>query len=145
MTDDQRPRCPTVKADGEQCGQKMNLQPDGLCLWHSPLAAETAQEARIRGGERCGEARRAKRGEVKTVTPADAPPIPETLEDAVTYAAWAVHAVATGQIDARTAREVNYGLTTFRMGLEKRDLLRQIRELRAKLTEYEKHGHGGTR
>jgi hypothetical protein len=128
--------CKATTLAGDQCRQSTSLNEQGLCIWHDASRKAEADAARARGGE--GNSRR--KPDIRTVAAEDAPPTPETMDDAVAYAAWAVNAVATGAIDARTAREVNYGLTTFRMGLEKRDLLRQITELRAKLREYEKRG-----
>jgi hypothetical protein len=134
-TTQERVTCKATTPEGAPCRQTTSVSPEtGLCIWHDEARREEANAARERGREK------RRRPEARTVTPDVAPATPRTLEDAVTYAAWAVTAVTTGVIDARTAREISTLLTTFRMGLEKRDLLRQITELRAKLTEYEKRG-----
>jgi len=68
----------------------------------------------------------------RTVDPADLPgPAPKTLEDVVVWASWATQAVATGQIDHRTSREIATMLAQLRGGIEKAHLERELRELRA--------------
>ena len=61
------------------------------------------------------------------------PSEPKNLEDATTFAAWAVHQVASGQLDPRVGHEIGFILNSFRGALEKRDLLREIESLRRDL------------
>ena len=49
-----------------------------------------------------------------------------------------MHAVACGRIDARTGHEIGYLVNAFKAAVEKRDLERQIQELRAELTAAQK-------
>lgn len=72
----------------------------------------------------------------------DVLPEPRTLEDAVRWSAWAVRAVAVGRIDARTCHEINFGINSFKAAVEKRDLLKQVAELEARLKEHEKRKTG---
>ncbi len=68
--------------------------------------------------------------------PDECPPIPESQADAAAWAAWAVHAVATGKLDARTGGEVSKLLNAFRQCLEKaeaREELEKLDELKAQL------------
>lgn len=92
---------------------------------------------RAAGANATREATRARR------TPAadqlrDVPPAPETLEDAVRYFAWITHSVAAGTLDARTGHEAAYALNGFKAAVEKRDLQREVEELRRTVEELKK-------
>lgn len=67
------------------------------------------------------------------VFPGYAPPVPKTLNDAVKYLAWVVDMVVTGQLDARSAHEATGALKAFENAVAKRDLEREIAQLRAEL------------
>ncbi len=69
----------------------------------------------------------------RAALPANVPRAPETLQDAVAWSSWAMHAVAVGEIDARTGHEIGYLVNAFKAAVEKRDLQREIEELRAEL------------
>ncbi len=71
-----------------------------------------------------------RRAEVRTVDAKDTPGKLDDLDDCVRWAGWVARAVATGKIDARTARETSYAIITLRGSLEKRDLARDLARLR---------------
>lgn len=96
---------------------------------HDQARADKALAVRQAGGRAAGVARRL----VKAARPEDLPPAPRTLEDAVRWSSWAMHAVACGRIDARTGHEVGYLVNAFKAAVEKRDLLREIDLLREEL------------
>jgi hypothetical protein len=47
-----------------------------------------------------------------------------------------VNAILTGRIDARTAREASYALAQFRLGADKADLARRVRDLERRLKAF---------
>lgn len=69
----------------------------------------------------------------KTVLPEGMLRPPKTLDDAVRWSAWAMHACAVGVIDGRTCHEINFAVNSFTASLQKRDLQREIASLRAQL------------
>ncbi len=86
-------------------------------------------EARARG--RRTRALRAKLAKpVRTFSPDQAPAEPRTLDDAVSLAARVSRAVLVGELDAKTCDVAIKALREFRFRLEKRDLARELRELR---------------
>ena len=124
-----------IKTDGMPCGSKLNLSPEnGRCLFHDESRAAEARETSQAGGRASAVAKRARR----TADPDDVPAPPKTLEDAVRWSSWAMHAVACGRIDARTGHEIGYLVNAFKAAVEKRDLERQIQELRAELAAAQK-------
>ncbi len=130
-----RRTCGAAKVDGTPCRSYLNLSPaTGMCLMHDPERAEERQRVTASGGRATGVAKRAR----KTADPEDVPSAPKTLQDAVTWSSWAMHAVACGRIDARTGHEIGYLVNAFKAAVEKRDLERQIHELRAELAAAQK-------
>jgi hypothetical protein len=116
------------KSDGTPCG--MNV-PDGvdLCPHHNPNMKDVMAARRAKGNaSRSRLAMTAKAAALR-----GCPAVPQNLEDAVSYAAWAVHQVASGQMDSRTGHEIAFILNTLKAGLEKRDLLREVQQLRRDL------------
>ncbi len=95
-------------------------------------------EERLRVTQAGGVASAVAKRDRKTADPDDVPTAPRTLQDAVTWSSWAIHGVACGRIDARTAHEIGYLVNAFKAAVEKRDLERQIQELRAELAEAQK-------
>lgn len=139
-------RCGHVKDDGDRCGVRIALNPrNGLCVWHDPERRGRASEMRAKGGRNTGRARRqspARPVRVVDVTETPGPP-PETLEDALLWASWAVHAVATGKMDAKTGHEVGFLLRAFldgRRHLDKVD--ERIRKLQETLRKLQRDGEG---
>lgn len=123
------PTCRGAKKDGSPCRVNFGLSPDGLCAPHDPARAE-----QMRAGVAKGVAVRAQmRVTAKTVLPEGMLRPPKTLDDAVRWSAWAMHAAVTGVIDARTAHEVGFLVNSFTASLQKRDLQREIASLRAQL------------
>lgn len=122
----ERPTCTATTLEGVRCKQSTSLSPEGLCIWHDSTRREEAQAARVKGGE--GK----RKTEIRTVSTDQLPgERPQSLDDVCLWASWSAWAVASGQIDARTSREVNYSLQTLRFGLEKRDLARKVDQLQA--------------
>ena len=80
-----------------------------------------------------GRATAGSKRTARAALPANVPRAPETLQDAVAWSSWAMRAVAVGEIDARTGHEIGYLVNTFKAAVEKRDLQREIEELRAEL------------
>ena len=87
------------------------------------------------GGRARGDAVRRARA----ACPERVPRAPSTLQDAVEWSSWAIRAVATGEIDPRVGHEIGYLVNAFKAAVEKRDLLRELEELRAQLDEARKH------
>lgn len=117
-----------IAKNGSPCA--MNV-PDGtpLCPHHDPAMAEEMTRRRLKGNaSRTLVATTAKAALVHGV-----PDAPQTLEDAVQWSSWAMHAVATGALDARVGHEIGYLVNAFKAAVEKRDLLREIAQLRADL------------
>jgi hypothetical protein len=114
--------CTAVKADGTQCRIKNNLSATGLCLAHDPARRDEAQAARRKGAATRHNDRRGTN--IRTVLPQDIPHggEPKTLDQVADIAAWAIRAVATGQMDARTGREVGNLCQAFTGVVKARDL-----------------------
>ena len=134
-SDDRMPTCGDaggVTRSGAPCRSTLGLSSvNGRCLSHDPDRAHLALEMRRKGGVATGVARR----KAKAANPKLVPDPPRTLEDAVHWSSWAMHAVAIGEIDARTGHEIGYLVNSFKAAVEKRDLLREIEELRAELAQ----------
>lgn len=114
-----------------RCTIRANLRvgEDGrpLCIWHDPERKATASRMRRKGGRRhqLKELRRAQR----------VPPPPVTLDDAVRYASWITHAVATGALDARKGQIVVKAIEAFNRSFA---LAGKVRELEATVRELKK-------
>jgi len=123
-------RCHGTRKDGRPCRVAFGLSADGLCLTHDPARAEVLAAAR----QARTAASHAKRQENRDKVPHGMPRRrPRTLDDVVQWASWALIAAATGVIDARLAHEIAVLCTTFRGALEKREYVREIKELRTRL------------
>ena len=120
---------------GAPCRTSMNLSADsGLCVQHDPARAVARAAMQAAGGAASKVAKtKAKAAEVH-----DIPKAPKNLEDAVHWSSWAMHAVASRTMDARTGHEVGYLVNAFKAAVEKRDLLREIEQLRRDLAEARK-------
>jgi hypothetical protein len=127
-----------VKVDGTPCPMSSGLSPDsGLCFWHDPKREEEAVAARSKGGQATARKRARE--------PINAPPPPQTIEDAKLYASWAVEAVASGRVDYRVGNTIQAILRDFRSATEKAELEKEIAELRGIVAELKAHNKGGTR
>ncbi len=121
-----------VNRTGEPCRSTLSLSPEnGLCRVHDPARAKEVLEMRRAGARAQVEAKR----RTKALLPEGVPPAPETLQDAVAWSSWAIRSVATGEIDPRVGHEIGYLVNAFKAAVEKRDLLRELEELRAQLDE----------
>ena len=126
--------CAHVKADGAHCRSVIGISPtSGLCPVHDPASRERMRRTRAKGG------RATRKGPI-VVDRADAPPAPQSLDDAVAFASWLTHAVVIGKIDARTAHESGYCLTQFTSAAKQRDLERRVKELLRQIDEMKKAG-----
>lgn len=127
-------RCEHVREDGTRCKVTWGVnEANGLCLCHDPTRKTELAKARSAGGKRTAEKRRRIR--IRTVAHEEAMDPPETIEDAARWAAWATWAVAVGELDARTAREIA-GLTrVFVTAMEKGELASRIVKLERKYAE----------
>jgi hypothetical protein len=122
-----------VKADGGSCGaQAQRGRP--YCFQHDPDQAEAAADARRRGAGTTNKRRR--RTQIRTADPSDVPARLESVEDAIAWAAWAARAVATGEVDARTGKEVGGLLKVFLDGKKHADSVdKRVKELREKIRQ----------
>jgi hypothetical protein len=128
-------RCGAPTKAGPPCRAKMNLSAtNGLCLQHDP--EREAERAALHAAG--GKASRAAVARARAADPATVPKPPKDLEEATKYFAWLVDQGATGKMDARTVHECAFALKGFQSALEKRDLLRQIEQLRRDLAEARK-------
>lgn len=126
-----------TNAAGEPCRAVLGLsETNGLCIVHDPEREERAREVRSAGGRAGVQARAARaRPELPEGMPRSEP---KTLEDAVRWSAWAIHATAAGVIDARTGHEIGYLVNAFKAAVEKRDLQREIESIRDELDQLKK-------
>jgi hypothetical protein len=126
------PTCGAPTKAGTACRVTMNLsQVSGKCIMHDPERLAARQALQAAGGKAAGVVHR----RAKAADPAIVPAAPKTLEDAVKWSSWAMHAIASGELDARTGHEVGYLVARFTEALNKRDLLRKVEELERKLAE----------
>jgi hypothetical protein len=95
---------------------------NGRCVWHDPTRKGKADAMRRRAGK-VGAQRKWER-----VTP---PPPPQTTDDAVRYASYVAHAVATGALDPRKGQIVVKALDTFTRAFDRRELEQRVRALQA--------------
>ena len=119
---------------GLPCGVYLNLSPStGLCLMHDPERAESRAELKRQGGQAAGAARR----QARAAMPDGVPRAPTNLEDSVKWSSWAMHAIATGEIDHKVGHEVGYLVARFTEAVSKRDLERQVKSLQARLRAFQ--------
>lgn len=114
---------------GAPCRTTMNLSATGQCVQHDETRRAERAAMTVAGGLANGKRRR----RALAAEPGTTPPVPETLEDAASYFAFLVNAGATGAMDARLVHECSFALKGFQSALEKRDLLREMKQLRADL------------
>jgi hypothetical protein len=125
-------RCEYIKADGNQCGQRVS-EGNRYCIWHSPTRKKEAAAARSRGGQAAGRNKR------KT-PPADELPSgpPETAAEAQQWASWLTWATASGKIDPNTSQRVSTSLRVFLTALEKAEMEQEIARLQAQVKELQR-------
>lgn len=105
-------RCVAMRNDGEQCTVDFGLNPaNGRCWHHDPERAKSRNRARAQGGRTTSSLQRARWS--RTVSPDEVMEEPQTVADAVRWASWLPRAIATGEIDKATGREINSSLKTF--------------------------------
>lgn len=128
--------CRARNSAGEPCGSPP-LTGEDWCIHHHPDPEIQAEMARRRkkGGHTSGGHNRRK---MRTVSLSDCPPKPETIADVAAWLSWAIVACATGQLDARTAKEVGSLLRYLRETLEKTELDEKVRELEEQLRALQK-------
>jgi hypothetical protein len=128
--------CTFTKDDGTRCQVSNGLSDAGLCIWHDPERRQQVAEMRSKGA-RTANPKRAKHT-ARTVSAEDAPPAPESLEDCVRWSSWLTVAVTTGVLDARTTKEAVQAIRELRASLEKRDLEREVADLKRQLAAIQK-------
>jgi hypothetical protein len=128
-------RCQAIRSRGERCKVDFGVDPEsGLCWHHDPKRADERRRAASQGGHSTAAIQRGNRR--RTALAEDVPPEPQTVEDAIKWASWAVRAVATGVIDVRTAHEVGYVLRAFLDGRKHLDSVdSRVKALRKTLKE----------
>lgn len=125
-------RCSAVRNDGQRCEVDFGLNPaNGRCWHHDPERAKSRKRARAQGGRTTSSMQRARWS--RTVSPDEVMEDPQTVADAVRWASWLPRAIATGEIDKATGREINSSLKTFVALYEKSELEGEVAELRRKL------------
>jgi hypothetical protein len=132
-------RCSAIAASGKRCGIRSGLRgtPAGpRCIWHDEGRAAEAREMRQHA-----QAARRKKKERGHPAPIDAPPAPESIEDAQVALSWISHQVLTGGISETAAREATSALRVFITSVEKGRLEREVRELRARIQELKDATH----
>ena len=125
-------QCTASKANGQRCLQNVAVE-GAKCVFHDPARAEAAQ---AKGRETAAAKRR--EANVRTVSADEAPPNPETIAECAAYASWALGAVTTGVIDARTAREITGLLGRIQSALKESKTVDEIAELRADMAELQR-------
>lgn len=120
------------KSGGDPCASWPHCDQCGHCYVHCPHVEEERAESRRKGGRATAQ----KRDEEDPAVPlGEAPQPPENLEDAATWAAWASHLVATGQLGNTRARSVAKLLDTFRKCVERDASQKKLEETIEKLKE----------
>ena len=131
-------RCRAVRADGQPCESTTHLSAEGYCLFHDPLRTPAAAAARAQGTLR-GNTSPKRGGHIyRIVADKEMPPLTD-MDDAVSAAAWVFRMTGNGTNDPVTSRELNRSITTFKDALNKRDLLRRIRELERQVKVLKQH------
>ncbi len=128
-------RCEATTKSGDRCKLTSNVRNTAkgwLCIHHDSGRADEAKRMRQRGGIH------ATGNRSRVADPSKVPSQPQTLDDVVTWMSWTAVAVATGKVDSRVAREVTNAIRQFQSGIEKRDLERQVTELRKQVKELKK-------
>ena len=125
---------------GEACGVAMNLSATtGLCLHHDPARVDEARALYKTGSAAAGRATHLRRIELLTTEPVNLPRAePDTLGRLARWHRWVVRAVATGEIDARTAHEITCSLKELRPVLLNLNLERRVKELEMALKKARK-------
>ena len=125
---------------GEPCGTAMNLSPtSGLCVHHDPARVDEARALYKTGAAAAARATHLRRIERQVTTPDNMPrEEPDTLARLARWHRWVVRAVATGLVDARTAREITGSLKELRPVLVQIGLEKRVKELEAELRKYKK-------
>lgn len=122
--------CGAPKKDtGEPCPSSIGLCEEcARCLAHCEHRQDT-----LKRGQRLGGHVSAKGA--GTVPGGEVPPAPQTLQDAVVWAAWAARAAATGELDTARANSAARLLKEFRQALERSEAQAELEELREKIEE----------
>lgn len=118
------------KLSGDPCRAFLNLSPtSGLCMMHDPERVAQRLLMQRRGASNSAVSKRRARAADPSIVPRP----PQTLDEAVEWSSWAMHSVAAGELDARTGHEIGYLIARFTEALNKRDLLREVEQLRRDL------------
>jgi len=130
MTDNGKPTCEAIAADGMRCRLDFGLNPDGKCFHHSDHTAEARARARSQAGKTTAERRRRQS---KTIQVTEAMEPPRTAAEAKKWSAWLAWAAVTGELDKGTVREASGAIRVFLASLKQADYEHAIDELRAEV------------
>jgi hypothetical protein len=108
-----------------------------LCVWHDPARAEEAAAMRARGFETLA-AKAAE--EAAREVGEDLPQRPATLDDVVRWQAWIVDTLARKMIEVNRAKALSEVLSAMRGSLEKRDLAKDVEDLREQMVQLKRRG-----
>lgn len=121
-------RCKAITRRGTRCEITVSLSREGFCLWHDPKRTEQARTARVRGGHEAKKVRKARR-----LNPDTIPAEPQTLDDIIAWSAWIARCVALGSLHPKKAQAMSRSLANMRTALERRDLAKEVEQLRAEI------------
>lgn len=128
--------CQATRKDGEPCGAWAACDDCGRCYAHCTHREQERAEARRRGGLTTAQ----KDSDDPAVTIGDAPPPPETLEDAAAWLSWCAHKTAIGEIGTTRARTISQLLEAFRKATERGEARRELEDVLEKLEEAVEEG-----
>lgn len=134
-------QCKGTTAAGKPCRSPLVDPETGYCAAHGPGASARMAERGAKGARATAKKLKGK-GVVK---PGEAPPPPETVEDAKHYASWAMDAVATGRLDYRVGNVIQGLCREFRSATKEAALEAEVAELREVVATLKAKNKGGTR
>jgi hypothetical protein len=106
----------------------------GLCPHHDPERAEEMRLVRAAGSRASSDIARLARRIRESVAPANLPSFPpNSLARLSLWHQWTATAVATGELEAKTAREITLSLKELRPVLLAVGMERRVKELEAAL------------
>lgn len=102
--------------------------PDGYCNVHRP--GDEHQEVSSKGGQAT-----ARKLQAPELPDHDIPEPPTSVEDLEDWLSWAMHKVATGQLEAKEGRVVGYLARALLDTLERSDLEADVEDLQEKIRQ----------
>lgn len=140
--------CRGTSRSGAPCRMRSNLNPEnGLCLVHDPERAEEFRTFARAGQQRAVAARKENR-KIRAATLADVlerPPVGDSLETLATFHRWVIEATARGDLELGVSRTHTAAVRVQQQVYEKRDLMRQLRDLEKAYDELKRRHMGRER